>query len=638
MKPHTGKTLLLVCAFLCSQYSKAQTNIGGTINTYVDVTMIGPCANKIQVSSSSGFTAGNSVILIQMQGATMDETTASSFGDILDYNQSGFWEKAIIHSVYGTEITFKKNLLNSYSVGGKVQMISLPTFTSANVTSNLTGSAWNGITGGVIALEVSGSLNLNSDIVASAIGFRGGTDIQYCPNSCGGSNNAYYYGAPNYRGAYKGEGIKALISGKELGRGKQTNGGGGANDHNNGGAGGGNYSAGGLGGNNNLTSGCWGWNNYGRSGLALDYTDKLHLFLGGGGGAGHGNNGPNGTCGGTAWSGIGGNGGGIVIILANEIIGNGNSIIAKGGAGGSGSNDGAAGGGAGGVIFLNVPTFSGSLNLNVSGGDGGDTYNDGVNRCYGPGGGGGAGNILSMITLPVNVITSLSGGLAGYVRNSSNACNNTHTTATDGGTTSSIITGVTVPQSISGPSAGCGLPVTFIHFTGKAVKENIELKWATATEVDADYFAIERSSNQVDFIEIGRVSAVGNTSTRTDYGFVDGLPYPGTNYYRIRQADVTGYEKLTNVIAVNPEINRLVKNIYPNPVMKGRELFVSFTDPQKDHEILLTDISGRLIRQWHRRRQPNNPGIFNLPLSHAGIYMLIVQTNERSEVIKLVVE
>ena len=63
-----------------------QTNIGGTINTYVDVTIVGPCANKITVSNSAGFTSGNSVIIIQMQGATMTETDNSSFGNITSYN------------------------------------------------------------------------------------------------------------------------------------------------------------------------------------------------------------------------------------------------------------------------------------------------------------------------------------------------------------------------------------------------------------------------------------------------------------------------------------------------------------------------------------------------------------------------
>ena len=210
--------------------------------------------------------------------------------------------------------------------------------------------------------------------------------------------------------------------------------------------------------------------------------------------------------------------------------------------------------------------------------------------------------------------------------------------AIDGNGTTDIITGTVIRQSTTPPAAGCGLPVTFIHFTGKAVLDKIELHWATASELDADYFAIERSSDNIDFTEIGRVPASGNTSWRTDYDFIDPLPYPGRNYYRIRQADVTGYEKLTNVILVNPEIRRLVQNIFPNPVNKSTSLQVSFNDPEKDHRLSLLDINSRRISQWIRSRQPAFIMELPLPALNTGIYLLVVETPERREVHKIVVE
>jgi hypothetical protein len=642
MKRLSAKILLCLAVLCGSLFAGGQTNIGGTINTYVDVTIIGPCANKITVSNSSGFTAGNSVILIQMQGATMDESNTSSFGNVISPGNSGYWEKAVIHSVVGNVITFTKNLLNSYSITGKVQMIRMPTYANAIVNATLTGSAWNGTTGGVLAIEVTGTLTLNTDIDMSGLGFRGAPNTQTCPANCFSfiSNSAYYYGAPNFRGAYKGEGITAAIAGKELGRGKQSNGGGGGNDHNTGGGGGGNYSNGGLGGDNYDTpaNSCYGHGNNGIGGLSLDYSENSRLFLGGGGGAGHGNNGSTGGCPNNGVTGPGGKGGGIIILIANSIDGNGFGIIASGLDGGNSVGDGAGGGGAGGAIFIYTSNFIDNLNIDVSGGDGGDSHNGTDNYCYGPGGGGGAGIILTTSAFPGNVSTNTNGGLAGIVTNSTNACNGSSTTATDGNNTPSILTGLSIRQGSVNPSSGCGLPVTFIHFTAKAIKEIIELKWATATEVDADYFAIERSSNNIDFTEVGRVTAAGNTSTRTDYQFLDSLPYRGINYYRIRQADVTGYEKLTQVISVSPEIHLLVKNIYPNPLGKSSELKISFTDPEIDHHIGLYDISGRKIMAWYRRRQAATIFSYPLPSIHPGIYLLIVETAERRELHKIAVE
>jgi hypothetical protein len=615
--------------------------IGGIVNQYTDVTIVGPCANKVTVSNATGFVTGQSVILIQMQGATMDETNTAGFGSVINPNAAGLWEKAVIHSVVGNVITFNRNLLNNYAVGGNVQLVSLPVYSDAIVSTTLTGDAWNGSTGGVIALEVSGTLTLQANIDASGIGFRGGSDLQVCTTSCNvfHSATAQYYSAGDWRAAYKGEGISAIIAGKELGKGRQTNGGGGANLAANGGGGGSNYAVGGSGGANNEPGAfnCQGNNQNGLGGLALGYADRLHLFSGGGGGAGHGDNGTGTGCPGDGDSGEGGNGGGIVILLVNTIDGNGNSILSLGGDGDDSQGDGAGGGGGGGVIFINATNFSGNLSLDVSGGDGGSSNNVNSNRCFGTGGGGGAGVVLTNAALPGNVAVTANGGQRGFILNSSAACDG-NSYASDGSGTGVILTGSSIPQSTTLPAAGCGLPVSFIHFSGRAKGNLVELKWATATEVDADYFDIERSFNNSDFTVIGRVAAAGNTSTRTDYTFTDSLPYPGLNHYRLRQVDITGYEKLTSVIAVTPETKRLLRNMYPSPLGPGQSLVLSLSTPEKDHGIQLLDIGGRQMASWQRKRQASSIMELKLPALQPGIYLLVLDVEGRTEAHKLVVQ
>ena len=632
---------ILPC-FLCMLVTGkvyTQTNIGGVVNTYTSVLTIGPCANRITVTDVSGFTAGNSVIIIQMQGATIDESNGASFGTITAYNGAGLWEKAIIHSVVGNEVTFTKNLLNSYLVSGKVQMILMPTYTNANVNSTLTGQSWDGSSGGVIAIEVSGTLLLNASIDANGIGFRGGAKTQVCPNSC--SNlfpaSSYYYAITSFRGALKGEGIAAIISNKERGKGTQANGGGGGNDHNSGGAGGGNYTIGGFGGDNTNPSGCRGNGHHGISGRALNYLSLNKLFFGGGGGAGHGNNGNSGGCPNDGDSGEGGNGGGIVIIIASTINGNGQAVNSNGLAGGIGLGDGAGGGGAGGVIFIQAASILNNLSLNANGSIGGNTNNGTDTRCYGPGGGGGAGAVISNNTFPANVTVSMTGGAPGIITQSLSACNGSSTTATSGTSTTTYLIGASIPQSNSTPSGGCGLPVTFIHFSGKEINKKIELKWSTATEAEAKHFEIERSSDRTRFVSIGRVTAAGNTSWRTDYHFTDPSPFPGLNYYRLRQVDFTGYEKFTSIIAVDYAIHALADNIYPNPVKAGEVLRVSFTDPEKNHEIRLLDLNGRTLGYWSRRSTNQAEEKITIPAGCTGIYILEIQSMGNKQVIKLAV-
>ncbi len=623
-------------------YCLSQTNISGTINTYTSVTSIGLCPNKITVADPTGFAGGNTVIIIQMQGASIDESNSSSFGTISAYNNSGRWEKAIISSVVGSEVTLTRYLLNTYELGGHIQMIRVPVYTNATVTSTLTGIAWNGNTGGVIALEVSGTLLLNSNIDATGIGFRGGATTQVCPNSCGAftNENAYYYSLTNYRGGLKGEGIASIITNKERGRGAQANGGGAGNDHNNGGAGAGNYGTGGVGGNNSDpgTFTCKGQGNYGRSGNSLNYGSLAKLYFGGGGGAGHGNNGNTGGCGGSLSTSAGGNGGGIVIILAGTINGNGQAILASGADGQTGWGDGGGGGGAGGAVFLSSSTFTNNLTIDVTGGNGGDSDNFTSNRCLGPGGGGGAGIVISTSALPGNVLNLMTGGVAGFIQASTNGCNGSSATATAGSSAAAPLTGAVVPQSFSGPSSDCELPVTYIMFNGRIIQNKIKLFWATATENDASHFAIERSSDNVQFHEIGRVAASGFTSSRVDYSYTDQSPYPGRNYYRLRQVDFTGREKLTYIISLDLRNSALVQNFYPNPVKSSSELFLEFRDPEKMHTLQLIDISGRTICEWTKPGNNNIADKYKLPVLNSGVYLLEIQTKERKQVLRLIVE
>src|SRR5688500_847376 len=120
-------SLLVVClclAWVNSIYAHT-SNISGTINIYTAVTAPCLCPNQITVASSAGFSAGNTVLIIQMQGATIDQTNTAAFGTITAYNNCGLFEKAVILSISGNDIYFTNDLVNSYNLPlGKVQMIS----------------------------------------------------------------------------------------------------------------------------------------------------------------------------------------------------------------------------------------------------------------------------------------------------------------------------------------------------------------------------------------------------------------------------------------------------------------------------------------------------------------------------------
>lgn len=389
-----------------------QTQISGIVNRYAAVNNINYCNSTLSVNNASGFASGDRVLIIQMKGAIINTTSTSAFGSINSMNAAGKYEWANIQSVTANEIRMQFALANTYDVTGNVQIVWVPRYADAVITGPLTAPAWNGSSGGVLAIQVSGTLSFNDDIDLSSTGFRGGVADIAASNNCSWliPQNGYFYPLNNWRGAAKGEGIAPFLSGAESGRGPQANGGGGGNDHNAGGGGGSNSNPGGQGGTNNepSTFGCSGqFPGLGGRTIPLDAT---RLIMGGGGGAGHENN---------DLASPGARGGGIVLITAGLVQGNGRSVKVNGGNATNSLSDGAGGGGAGGTILISATSIS-NLQLEARGGNGGHADNGNTERCNGPGGGGAGGRII--VPAGVSVPTgNLAGGQAGQSIQSS-AC------------------------------------------------------------------------------------------------------------------------------------------------------------------------------------------------------------------------
>lgn len=570
---------IFFAALLIFSKLQAQTNISGTINTYTAVTAFDTiCPNhNITVASGAGFSAGDTVLIIQMQGATMDETNTASFGDVTNYNDAGNYEFLIISAVVGNIITFQTQITRTYTLTGNVQLIHVPTYTDANISGTLTGQAWDGSTGGVIVVWVNNTLTFNANIDATDIGFRGGIYLDAGSSSkCGFSfgdpqyPDYFYNFDPNLDGAYKGEGITEYITNKEYGRGKQTNGGGGGNDHNSGGAGGGNGGNGGNGGERGYPPGIGGFyycRGYypGIGAVGLTYNNATNkIFLGGGSGAGQINNN----------AGLGGaNGAGIVILKASSINGNSNSVLASGSrpihpvsSNNFSQGDGSGGGGAGGTVLIDASTFTSNLNVDVSGGHGGDNNWGGTtDNCMGPGGGGGGGIVwVNTGVLSGNIVTNLAGGASGS--NTGATCTG-ETFGATAGTAGSTLTNLNIPFSAI-PACNTVLPVNLSSFEGRNIGSAVSLDWKTFSESNNQGFEVQRYNNQsTSFETIGFVNGNNNSNEVKKYNFKDYDPQSGENFYRLNQLDFDGNSAFSTIVNVKfdkKETNEIF--IFPNPL------------------------------------------------------------------------
>ena len=613
------KSLLPVLALFSTSWSFSQTtNISGVVNSYYSVLGVDMAKSALKLDNVSGLAYGNTVLIIQMKGATINLTASSSaFGDVSALNDAGDYEVATICSVSSDSVYFFNTILNTYDINYKVQLVKFGEYYSANVTDTVKAQSWNNSTGkgGVLAIKVEEDLTLNAPLFADATGYKGGAFYQHS-GSCGLFNpvgTAYAYDATSAgasNGAYKGEGVADVPADRDGGRGAPANGGGGGNNHNNGGGGGANLSAGGNGGTNFSTgpNGCNTPNLQGRGGKALSSSGNTKIFLGGGGGAGHANS--------TPQTYAGGNGGGIIIVIAKNIIGNSYKISANGQAGRSTTYDGASGGGAGGTIIMNVTgTYSGTLNIQVNGGNGGTEDDDNSSgRCFGAGGGGSGGAIYFNGALPP-VTTSVTGGTAGTNINPL-SCG----TPVPGvnGTSGSVNTGYSYRASVT-PSSSCtiALPVRIIYFNALLNSDKkVRLEWDVADPGEAISFTIEKINSLNHWIELSTTSAQSNIH---HYEMVDNAPVPGENIYRLR---------------INTKNNNVIYSIQKRVVVRYNTQISVFPNPAKDRVtinghvkagtvIKLTDMNGKAIKELITNASSSSLK-FALPSLPPGIYLLNV--------------
>lgn len=139
------------------------------------------------------------------------------------------------------------------------------------------------------------------------------------------------------------------------------------------------------------------------------------------------------------------------------------------------------------------------------------------------------------------------------------------------------------------------LPIDLVDFTGVAREEDILLEWRTQTEANNDYMAVERSSNGVDFFEIGRIPGAGNTQIPQEYRFIDEAPISGTNYYRLKQVDFDGALTYYHIISVNYDANFVAWQLSPTQV--SDKLLITTNKAFEVSTLFnIIDLHGRLIR------------------------------------------
>jgi hypothetical protein len=174
--------------------------------------------------------------------------------------------------------------------------------------------------------------------------------------------------------------------------------------------------------------------------------------------------------------------------------------------------------------------------------------------------------------------------------------------------------------------ANAVLAVNLTTFTAKAVNTTSVLNWSTASEKDNAGFTIERSANGTNFVAIGEVKGNGTTTSVSNYTFTDVAPLTGLNYYRLRQADVSGKETMSKVATVlfGKTTGLFIKNTLVHDALE-----VTVGESEKG-PLSIFNVAGQLVYSVKVQ------GTQRLDLSNlsAGMYVIRLATGEAKRFVK----
>lgn len=177
------------------------------------------------------------------------------------------------------------------------------------------------------------------------------------------------------------------------------------------------------------------------------------------------------------------------------------------------------------------------------------------------------------------------------------------------------------------------LPVTLAHWEADCgEKQQVELTWITSSEINNDFFSIERSEDGKDFEAIAYLCGAGNSNQEISYFYTDSTSGGGSFYYRLRQTDFDNGTKVYRMIYISCGENTGGPFIvYPNPT----EDQIHIRGIQEKTTLLIQNLNGVNVKT--EEVNPDNPST-HLKKLGAGLYFLKIRNGNETQTQKVFVK
>ncbi len=187
------------------------------------------------------------------------------------------------------------------------------------------------------------------------------------------------------------------------------------------------------------------------------------------------------------------------------------------------------------------------------------------------------------------------------------------------------------------------LPITLLRFNAQEFNNTkVQLEWETSSELNNDYFTIERTLNGDIWEEVVRMDGAGNSTSIKRYQTFDCEPNRGVSYYRLKQTDFDGVSEYFDPVVVHLKNQEKRFSIHPNPSKESFYIRIGRTNSVTNHiSIKIKDLQGRTVYSNTLEDLELKEEVLDLRIDHdfdPGLYLISLNTNEIGTSEKLIVK
>ncbi len=154
-------------------------------------------------------------------------------------------------------------------------------------------------------------------------------------------------------------------------------------------------------------------------------------------------------------------------------------------------------------------------------------------------------------------------------------------------------------NSITQSSKASTLPTEIALFTATLnnTGTTVQVYWVTESELNCDFFTIQRSANGIDYSQLTEIAGAGTSNTQLNYTYNDMHPLTGISYYRLKYTDIGGEYHYGAIQSVNNEFTPPANNINVYPIPASNCVYVDVNAYSlSTSQIVVVSITGKISK------------------------------------------